>query len=133
MQEIVQQAREAGARKVFVAVAAPPVRYPNVYGIDMPTATEFVAYNRTDDEVGSYLGADWLIYQSLDDLVDSAREGNRGINRFDCSVFDGDYVTGDIDDAYLERLSMDRNDESKQRRDTEVTEGPTVIELHNHA
>ena len=133
MQEIVQQAREAGARKVFVAVAAPPVRYPNVYGIDMPTATEFVAYNRTDDEVGSYLGADRLIYQSLDDLVDSAREGNRGINRFDCSVFDGDYVTGDIDDAYLERLSMDRNDESKQRRDAEVTEGPTVIELHNHA
>ena len=133
MQEIVQQAREAGARKVFVAVAAPPVRYPNVYGIDMPTATEFVAYNRTDDEVAHYLGADWLVYQSLDDLVDAAREGNRVISRFDCSVFDGDYVTGDIDDAYLERLSMDRSDESKQRRDAEVTEGPTVIELHNHA
>ena len=132
-QEIVQQARDAGARKVFVAVAAPAVRYPNVYGIDMPTSAEFVAYNRTDEEVGAYLGADWLIYQNLDDLVESAREGNRVIESFDCSVFDGNYVTGDIDDAYLERLSIDRNDETKQRRDAELTEGPTVIELHNHA
>ena len=132
-QEIVQQARDAGARKVFVAVAAPAVRYPNVYGIDMPTSAEFVAYNRTDEEVGTYLGADWLIYQNLDDLVESAREGNRVIESFDCSVFDGNYVTGDIDDAYLERLSIDRNDETKQRRDAELTEGPTVIELHNHA
>ena len=132
-QEIVQQARDAGARKVFVAVAAPAVRYPNVYGIDMPTSAEFVAYNRTDEEVGTYLGADWLIYQNLDDLVESAREGNRVIESFDCSVFDGNYVTGDIDDAYLERLSIDRNDETKQRRDAELTDGPTVIELHNHA
>ena len=114
-------------------MAAPAVRYPNVYGIDMPTSAEFVAHNRTDEEVGSYLGADWLIYQHMDDLVESAREGNRAIERFDCSVFDGNYVTGDIDDAYLERLSMDRNDESKQRRDTELSDEPTVIELHNQA
>ena len=118
---------------MFVAAAAPPVRHPNVYGIDMPTSAEFVAYNRTEEEVAAYLGADWLIYQNLDDLVESAREGNRAIERFDCSVFDGDYVTGDIDDAYLERLSMDRNDESKRSRDAELTDGPTVIELHNHA
>ena len=131
-QQIIQQARDAGAKKVYMAVAAPAVRYPNVYGIDMPTATEFVAYNRTDEEVSRVLGTDWLIYQTIEDLVASASEGNPEIKSFDCSVFDGHYVTGDIDDAYLERLSLARNDEMKQSREADQNGDPTVIELHNH-
>ena len=131
-QQIVQQARDAGAKKVYMAVAAPAVRYPNVYGIDMPAASEFIADNRTDEDVSRVLGTDWLIYQTIEDLIESAREGNPGITHFDCSVFDGNYVTGDIDDAYLERLSLARNDEMKQTREAEQNGDPTVIELHNH-
>jgi amidophosphoribosyltransferase len=121
IQQIIQMAREAGANKVYMASAAPAVRHPNVYGIDMPTPNEFVAYNRTDEQVGRLIGADMLIYQRIDDLVQSAREGNQSIARFECSVFDGKYVTGDIDDAYLERLSLNRSDEMKQRRDAEYS------------
>ncbi len=131
--QIIELARAAGARKVYMASAAPPVRFPNVYGIDLPAPSEFVAYNRTEDEVGRLIGADWLIYQTVDDLVDCAVEGNPDITRYDCSVFDGDYVTGDIDDAYLERLSLDRNDLSKQRREVDASGDHSVIELHNHA
>jgi amidophosphoribosyltransferase len=133
IQQIIQMARDAGARKVYVASAAPAVRHPNVYGIDMPTPNEFVAYNRTDEQVGRLIGADMLIYQHLDDLVQSAREGNPSIARFECSVFDGKYVTGDIDDAYLERLSLSRSDEMKQRRDAQYSQDQSVIDLHNHA
>ena len=88
-QEIVQQARQAGAKKVYLAVAAPAVRYPNVYGIDMPAAEEFMAYHRTDKEVGDIIGADWLVYQHIEDLIDSAREGNPNITNVDCGVFEG--------------------------------------------
>jgi len=133
IQQIIQLAREAGARKVYIASAAPAIRYPNVYGIDMPTPNEFVAYNRDEEQVGKLIGADWLIYQTIDDLVDSAREGNPRIETFDCSVFDGNYVTGDIDDAYLDRISLHRSDTMKQRRDAELTSDQSVIELHNHA
>jgi amidophosphoribosyltransferase len=133
IQQIIQMARDAGARKVYVASAAPAVRYPNVYGIDMPTPNEFVAYNRTDEQVCQLIGADMLIYQHLDDLVQSAREGNPSIERFECSVFDGKYVTGDIDDAYLERLSLSRSDEMKQRRDAQHSQDQSFIDLHNHA
>ena len=97
--QIVRQARRAGARKVFMAVAAPPVRYPNVYGIDMPSSHEFVAYNRTEEQIGEAIGVDWLVYQSIEDLVGAAAEGNSRLQRFECSVFDGDYVTGDIDEG----------------------------------
>jgi amidophosphoribosyltransferase len=131
--QIIQMAREAGARKVYMASAAPPVRYPNVYGIDMPTPNEFVAFNRTDEQVRELIGADMLVYQDIDDLVQSSREGNTAIDRFDCSVFDGQYVTGDIDDSYLERLSLHRSDEMKQRRDAQDSHDHTVIDLHNHA
>ncbi len=131
--QIIQLAREAGAKKVYVASAAPAIRYPNVYGIDMPTPNEFVAYNRTEEQVGQDIGADMLIYQRIDDLVVSAREGNPDIARFECSVFDGQYVTGDIDEAYLDRLSLHRSDKMKQRRDAELNADQTVIELHNHA
>ena len=133
IQHIIQLARDAGARKVYVASAAPAIRHPNVYGIDMPTPNEFVAYNRTEEQVCTLIGADALIYQKLDDLVLSAQEGNTAIERFECSVFDGNYVTGDIDDAYLDRLSLRRSDKMKQHQDAELNTDQTVIELHNHA
>ncbi len=131
--QIIALARAAGARKVYMASAAPAVRFPNVYGIDMPSAGEFVAYNRTDEEVARVIGADWLIYQNTDDLVACAVEGNPRITRYECSIFDGDYVTGDIDDAYLERLSFNRNDLMKQRREADYSGDHSFIELHNHA
>jgi amidophosphoribosyltransferase len=131
--QIIQMSRDAGANKVYVASAAPPVRFPNVYGIDMPTVHEFVANNRTEEEVARVVGADWLVYQSIEDLVSCAVEGNPSISRYECSVFDGDYVTGDIDAAYLERLSLHRSDDMKQRREAELSGDQSVIELHNHA
>jgi amidophosphoribosyltransferase len=131
--EIVRQARNAGARKVFMAVAAPPVRHPNVYGIDMPAAREFIAYRRSEEEVAQAIGVDWLVYQALDDLVGAAREGNRHLRSFECSVFDGHYVTDDIDADYLAELSDARNDRSKRSRESESLRDAAVIELHNHA
>ena len=131
--QIIQLARDAGAKKVYIASAAPAIRFPNVYGIDMPTSVEFVAYNRTEEQICQAIGADFLIYQRIDDLIESAKEGNPAIKNFECSVFDGNYVTGDIDDVYLERLSLHRSDKMKQERDTELNSDQTVIELHNHA
>ena len=131
--QIIQLARDAGARKVYMASAAPAVRHPNVYGIDLPAPEEFVAYGRTDEEIGKLIGADWLVYQEVDNLVRSAQEGNPAISRFECSVFDGKYVTGDIDADYLQKLSLHRSDKMKQRRDAEISADQTVIELHNHA
>lgn len=107
-QEIIQMARDAGAKQVFFASAAPPVKYPNVYGIDMPARKELIAAGHTVEEVRQIIGADRLIYQDLDDLVAAAREGNPDIEAFDCAVFNGQYVTGDIDEAYLERLESRR-------------------------
>ena len=123
--QIVQMARDAGAKKVYLASAAPTVRYPNVYGIDMPTANEFVANNRTEKEIAEYIGADWLVYQDLDDLVACAQGINEKINRFDTSVFDGEYVTGGVDATYLNRIETLRNDGAKRRR------GADIIEFHN--
>lgn len=131
--QIIQMARDAGARKVYVASAAPAIRYQNVYGIDMPAREEFVAHQRTDEEVGKILGADWLVYQSLSNLKASAREGNPEIDDLECSTLDGQYVTGDIDEAYLEQLSLQRNDEMKQVREAQSTTDSNVLELHNHA
>lgn len=113
--QIIQMAREAGARKVYFASAAPPVRYPNVYGIDMPAATELVAHGRSIPQIELELGADWVIYQRLDDLVDACREGNASITRFDTSVFSGEYITG-LDDGYLEQLELSRSDRAKSER-----------------
>ncbi|MFC6632332.1 amidophosphoribosyltransferase [Microbulbifer taiwanensis] len=112
--QIIQMARDAGAAKVYFASAAPAVKYPNVYGIDMPSAEELVAHGRTTEEICKEIGADWLIYQDLDDLVASSAEGNEKIEQFDCSVFDGNYITGDVDDEYLENLHAQRNDSAKQ-------------------
>ncbi len=112
--QIIQMARDAGARKVYFASAAPPIRFPNVYGIDMPAASELIAAGRSIEEVQETIGADWLIYQDLEDLIDACREGNRDITRFECSVFDGDYITSDVDEIYLRRLENTRNDSAKQ-------------------
>lgn len=126
-EQIIQMARDAGARKVYFASAAPPVRYPNVYGIDMPAAHELIAHGRTEAEVEQALGCDWLIYQDLGDLIDAVRRGNPEIVDFDTSCFDGRYVTGDIDAAYLERLSHHRSDSAKSRREG----GDSIMGLHN--
>ena len=112
-QEIVQMARAAGAKKVFFASAAPPVRYPNVYGIDMASKNEFVAHNKTTEKVCKTIGADKLIYQNLDDLIWSVQQGNPNIKSFDCSCFDGNYLTKDIDEPYLNNLEAQRSDNAK--------------------
>ncbi|MBT7674000.1 MAG: amidophosphoribosyltransferase [Oceanospirillaceae bacterium] len=109
---IIEMAREMGAKKVYFASAAPAVRFPNVYGIDMPSVDELVAHGRTDAEVGDMIGADRMIYQDLEDLIRSTQGGGSDIASFDCSVFDGNYVTGDIDDVYLAGLEALRNDDT---------------------
>ncbi|MDW7747789.1 amidophosphoribosyltransferase [Halomonas sp.] len=114
--QIIQMAREAGARKVYFASAAPPVRYPNVYGIDMPAASELIAHGRSEAEVGELIGADRIFYQDLEDLKAACREVNPELEAFDCSVFDGKYVTGDIDERYLSDLEASRSDDAKQQR-----------------
>ncbi|NVK30759.1 MAG: amidophosphoribosyltransferase [Gammaproteobacteria bacterium] len=103
-EQIVAMAREAGAAKVYFASAAPPVRYPNVYGIDMPSVTEFIAHGRNDAEICEQIGADWLIYQNLEDLKEAVRSSGNGPEEFDCACFDGNYVTGDVTEAYLEKI-----------------------------
>ena len=113
--QIVQMAREAGANKVYLASAAPPVRYPNVYGIDMPAPAELVAHGRSTEQVRETIGADWLIYQDLDDLIDSVAEGNEKLKHFDDSCFSGRYVTG-VEPEYLRQLEFARSDEAKARR-----------------
>ena len=108
--QIVQMARDAGANKVYFASAAPPVRFPNVYGIDMPSRDELLATGRTDEEIRLEIGADALIYQDLDALVRDVRLSNPAIEDFDCSCFDGNYVTGDINETYLARIESARSD-----------------------
>jgi amidophosphoribosyltransferase len=118
-EQIIQMARDAGAKKVYFASAAPPVRYPNVYGIDMPAAHELIAHDRTEDQVCKAIGADRVIYQELNDLIDAVRKGNLDIEHFDTSCFSKEYITGDIDDAYLERTEALRNDGAQATRNSE--------------
>ncbi|MCD6055679.1 MAG: amidophosphoribosyltransferase [Gammaproteobacteria bacterium] len=108
--EIIQMARQAGARKVYFASAAPEVRYPNVYGIDMPTATELIAHNRSHEAICQAIGADWLVYQDLPSVIEAVREGNPEIKQCEVSVFTGEYITGDIDARYMQDLEAKRND-----------------------
>lgn len=138
-QQIIDMARDAGALSVSFASAAPAVRYPNVYGIDMPAASELIAHQRSVEEVRLQIGADRLIYQDLDELCDAVRAGQVNANaerleRFDCSVFDGQYVTGDIDELYLNRLQAKRQNNSKDNSpsDNSPNKGQ-VLELHNTA
>ena len=113
--QIVQMAREAGARKVYLASAAPPVRYPNVYGIDMPAVSELVAHGRSEAEIEAFIGCDWLIYQDLPDLIAAVHEGNPELLHFDTSCFSGEYVTG-LSDGYLLQLEAARSDGAKEKR-----------------
>ncbi len=123
--QIVEMAREVGAKKVYFASAAPPVRYPNVYGIDMPAVSEFIANGKTIDEIGQEIGADRLFYQSLDDLVEVT--SINGKQDWDTSCFNGKYVTGNVTKEYLKALEEARNDSAKSKN-----EKPDVtIELHN--
>jgi amidophosphoribosyltransferase len=115
-QEIVQMARDSGARQVFFASASPPVRFPNVYGIDMPSARELIATGRDDEEVAREIGADRLIYQDLDGLVAAVRSVNPAIRSFETSCFSGNYVTGDVTAEYLAGIEAQRNDDSLSRR-----------------
>src|ERR1700749_4687378 len=114
--QIVELAREAGARRVYFASAAPPVRFPNVYGIDMPAARELVASGRSHDEITRLIGADWLIYQDLEDLIAACRHEDSRVEEFDTSCFSGQYATGDVTPEYLERLQLERSDDAKALR-----------------
>ena len=113
--QIIHMARDAGARKVYFASAAPPVRYQNVYGIDMPVVGELIAHNRTEEQVAATIGADRLFYQTVDDLIDAVRKGNPRLRAFDTSCFTGDYVTGGVTTDYLEQIALARNDAAKER------------------
>ncbi|KAK0239896.1 phosphoribosyltransferase-like protein [Armillaria nabsnona] len=108
--EIIQMAKDVGAKKVVMASCAPPIRYPNVYGIDMPSRTELVAYGRDTSSIASAIGADLVIFQTLPDLISSVRQFNPHISAFDCSVFTGEYVTGGVDEPYLAALEGQRAD-----------------------
>ena len=112
--QIIHMAREAGARKVYFASAAPPVRYQNVYGIDMPVVGELIAHNRTEEQVAATIGADRLFYQTVNDLIDAVRQGNPRLREFDTSCFTGDYVTGGVTTDYLEQIALARNDATKE-------------------
>jgi amidophosphoribosyltransferase len=124
--EIVQMARESGARKVFFASAAPPVRFPNVYGIDMPTRAELIAAHRSEDEVTRELGADALIYQDLDALKDAVRQANPKLTSFETSCFDGVYVTGDVTSDYLRAIEIHRD----AKRDSEDEGDAAQLDLN---
>ena len=111
--QIIEMARASGAKKVYFASASPPIIYQNVYGIDMASTSELVANGRTEEEICNLIGADWLIYQDLEELIDSARQGNPEIKQFETSIFDGKYLSSDVDKEYLINLENERNDKSK--------------------
>lgn len=126
--EIIQMARDAGAKKVYFASAAPEVRYPNVYGIDMPTATELIAHNHTVEEVAKLIGADWVVYQDLAALYEAAQAGNPEIKRFEDSVFTGNYITGGVDKAYFKHLEKIRADQAHVQT---VADNGQIVEVYN--
>jgi amidophosphoribosyltransferase len=125
--EIVQMAREAGASKVFFASAAPPVRYPNVYGIDMPTRTELIATGRNEEQVAREIGADAVIYQDLDALKDAVRAVNPKLTQFETSCFDGVYITGDVTSEYLASIERQRG---ASRQDSEEDAENNQLDLN---
>ena len=128
-QQIVQMAREAGANRVYFASAAPPVRFPNVYGIDMPTSDELIGYGRTEAQICEFVGADRLIYQELDDLEQAVRWDTADIQRFDSSCFSGEYVTGDVSPEYLAELAARRSDAARAGADGPGGELANLVEL----
>jgi amidophosphoribosyltransferase len=129
-QQIVQMARDAGARNVYFASAAPPVRYPNVYGIDMPAASELVAHGRSVEEVREIISADKLIFQDLEELIEAVqKKGKTKVSRFDTSVFNGEYITGDVSEHYLGQLELLRSDSAKQEREAADS---GILDLYNN-
>lgn len=128
-EQIIEMARESGAKKVYFASAAPEIRFPNVYGIDMPSANELIAYGREVEQIADLIKADGLIFQDLSDLIEAVREENQNINRFETSVFDGNYITGDIDQAYLESIDMARSESAKLSPTLQVE--LSNLEMHN--
>ena len=128
-EQIITMAREAGARKVYFASAAPPVRYQNVYGIDMPAVNELIAHDRSEAQIATAIGADRLFYQTIDDLQDAVRRGNPRISGFDLSCFTGEYVTGGVTRAYLDALETRRSDSAKTALD--ASESGDVLDLRN--
>ncbi|MBU3023299.1 amidophosphoribosyltransferase [Aestuariibacter sp. A3R04] len=127
--QIIEMARESGAKKVYFASAAPEIRFPNVYGIDMPSANELIAYGREIDQIAELIQADGLIFQDIDDLVMAVREENPDIQRFETSVFDGNYITADVDQAYLERIDIARGEAAKSA--PVVQAELSNLEMHN--
>ena len=125
-EEIIRMARDAGAHRVYFASAAPPVRHPNVYGIDMPAVEDLIAHNRSEQQIAEAIGADRLIFQDLADLEAAVRRGNPALQRFDTSCFSGEYVTGDINQNYLDDLAQRR-----YQQDAPKNNGGAVIDLHN--
>ncbi len=121
--QIIQMAKDVGAKKVYMASASPAVRYPNIYGIDMPVASELVAHNRTEEEVAEFIEADRLFYLPLEDLIDAIQTGNPELKEFDCSVFDGNYIIGGSEE-YFKQLEIFRSDKSKDTHNT-----GTVIDI----
>jgi amidophosphoribosyltransferase len=119
--EIVQMARDAGANKVFFASASPPVRFPNVYGIDMPSARELIATGRDDAQIAQEIGADCLIYQDLDALIRDVQSVNPKVQSFETSCFSGIYITGDVTPEYLAGVEANRNDLELLRRSIVAT------------
>ena len=109
-QQIIQMARDAGAKRVYMASAAPPVRYPNVYGIDMPAADELIGHGRTEEEIGTEIGADWILYQTVEDLIEAVRAGNTSLTQFEGCCFTGEYLTGDVNPQYLRQLELLRSE-----------------------
>jgi len=127
-EQIIEMARESGAKKVYFASAAPEIRFPNVYGIDMPSANELIAYGREIEQISDLIRADGLIFQDLTDLIDAVRELNPEIKRFETSVFDGNYITGDVDNAYLQRIDNMRNEGTKNEG---IQAELSNLEMHN--
>lgn len=127
-EQIIDMARKAGAKKVYFASAAPEIRFPNVYGIDMPSPNELIAYGRENEDICQLIGADKLIFQTIDDLVSAVGKANNEIKRFETSVFDGNYITNDIDQNYLEKLDALRNDHIKETSDANADSN---IDLYN--
>ncbi len=127
--QIIQMAREAGAKKVYFASASPPVRFANVYGIDMPSVKELIGHGRNEEEISKEIGADWLVYQDLDDMIRAVQKGNKQLDNFDTSCFNGEYVTGDITPEYLAKLEQQRSDSAKSARNSADSD---IIDLHNN-
>jgi amidophosphoribosyltransferase len=130
--QIIEMARNAGAKKVFFASAAPPVKFPNVYGIDMPASSELIASNKSEEELAKFIGADWLLYQTLDDLIESVRFEDSEVQDFDTSCFSGEYVTNDVTQTYLQKIELQRNDaaqvkQEKERQQIEIQDPTSTL------